>query len=665
MPANSFFDWASSLIRFTRFDAARAEDVNSALDEVSQGFTDVEVKTDAAIKLPDGETATALGNAAARMGKVLTFNVLTGQPEVVYTTADVATVSGIAADVTTVAGIAADVTSVAADATDIGTVATNIADVNTVAGINADVNTVAVINADVTTVAGIGADVTAVAADATDIGTVAAADAAIGTVATNITDVNTCATNIAAILAAPTEASNAAASASAAAASYDSFDDRYLGSKTDDPTLDNDGAALITGALYWNSVAGQMRVYDGSAWQVAYLPSATYVAGPASSTDGNYALFDGTTGNIIKDGGNPSDKQDALVSGTNIKTLNGNSLLGSGNLVITAIPPLDYEERTADTQIVAADKGKLINVTSGSFDQTFDTPENLGDGWWCYYKNSGTGDIAMPTVLGTEQVDTTYGASVIVNGTFDTDSDWTKGAGWTITGGKAVGTATTANLTAVVAPLVENQIYRISFTAEVTSGTVIVRAGGTEAGASYTVSSSGSYVIYLTAQTTSFYFDGGTTFTGTIDDVTCEPLGAWSENSASSICVWDGDNSQFDFAAYSVSTSTNATTYAFSTPLTAGDLYEVTYTISNYSAGPVTSRLIRLGDALSQFFNVLFFNGDPNHSVSGDAYRFRRWRLMHAIDWLASPWEAEHCRKAHENDVSKAARLLADQARSA
>jgi len=73
------------------------------------------------------------------------------------------------------------------------------------------------------------------------------------------------------------------------------------------------------------------------------------------------------------------------------------------------------------------------------------------------------------------------------------------------------------------------------------------------------------------------------------------------------------------------------------------------------------SRLIRLGDAASQFFNVLLFNGDSNHSISGDAYRFKRHRLRKFIDWLASPWEDEHCKVSYENDVAKAERLLAEQ----
>lgn len=47
-----------------------------------------------------------------------------------------------------------------------------------------------------------------------------------------------------------------------AAASFDSFDDRYLGAKASDPTLDNDGNALIDGALYFNTTTNEMRVYD-------------------------------------------------------------------------------------------------------------------------------------------------------------------------------------------------------------------------------------------------------------------------------------------------------------------------------------------------------------------------------------------------------------------
>jgi hypothetical protein len=65
-----------------------------------------------------------------------------------------------------------------------------------------------------------------------------------------------------------TSANSAATSASSAATSYDDFDDRYLGAKASDPTLDNSGNPLITGALYFNTTIPAMKVYTGSDWQI-------------------------------------------------------------------------------------------------------------------------------------------------------------------------------------------------------------------------------------------------------------------------------------------------------------------------------------------------------------------------------------------------------------
>jgi hypothetical protein len=61
-------------------------------------------------------------------------------------------------------------------------------------------------------------------------------------------------------------ATAAAASAAAAATAYDNFDDRYLGAKSTAPSVDNDGNALISGALYWNSVSNTMFAWSGTAW---------------------------------------------------------------------------------------------------------------------------------------------------------------------------------------------------------------------------------------------------------------------------------------------------------------------------------------------------------------------------------------------------------------
>lgn len=86
--------------------------------------------------------------------------------------------------------------------------------------------------------------------------------------ATSASSASTSATSSAnSATAAATSASNAATSATNAENAYDSFDDRYLGAKSSDPSVDNDGDALITGALYFNTTDGAMKVYDGSAWE--------------------------------------------------------------------------------------------------------------------------------------------------------------------------------------------------------------------------------------------------------------------------------------------------------------------------------------------------------------------------------------------------------------
>jgi hypothetical protein len=95
---------------------------------------------------------------------------------------------------------------------------------------------------------------------------------------------------------ASTSATNAASSATSAAASYDSFDDRYLGAKSSDPSVDNDGNALLTGALYWNTASSEMRVYSGSAWVTAYLPAAGYLALSGGTMTGNITFAAGSLG---------------------------------------------------------------------------------------------------------------------------------------------------------------------------------------------------------------------------------------------------------------------------------------------------------------------------------------------------------------------------------
>jgi hypothetical protein len=205
--------------------------------------------------------------------------------------ANVNTVGAAIAAVNTVATAIANVNTVATNIANVNAVASNSTNINAVNSNSSNINTVAGINANVTTVAGIAANVSTVAGISSAVSTVATNNTNVSTVATNIANVNTAATNIAAIIDAPAQASAAAssaasasASAAAAASSLDSFDDRYLGSKSSPPTVDNDGDPLVTGALYYDTVQGKMYVWDGAQWiqassaQQAALATYEYVA---------------------------------------------------------------------------------------------------------------------------------------------------------------------------------------------------------------------------------------------------------------------------------------------------------------------------------------------------------------------------------------------------
>lgn len=83
--------------------------------------------------------------------------------------------------------------------------------------------------------------------------------------------------------AAAVDAASALASKNAAEAALDAFDDKYLGSKASDPTLDNDGNALIEGAQYFNTTIDRQKYYTGSAWNVSFGDSADVTHAPAGT----------------------------------------------------------------------------------------------------------------------------------------------------------------------------------------------------------------------------------------------------------------------------------------------------------------------------------------------------------------------------------------------
>ena len=96
-----------------------------------------------------------------------------------------------------------------------------------------------------------------------------------------------------------------------------------------------------TNAAQYEWLAGEVLqfVYDGSYWMLTdggIATTAYYGVTKLSSATNSTSTTIAATPSAVKAAYDLADgKQDALVSGTNIKTINGNSLLGSGDISIS------------------------------------------------------------------------------------------------------------------------------------------------------------------------------------------------------------------------------------------------------------------------------------------------------------------------------------------
>ena len=281
--------------------------LNAEIDNIYANLQENQFDKTRSLNAPLTDATTVdmtLPSSTARAGRLLGFNSTTGNPEAGPDIASVSTVTQISADIGTVAGISSDVTSVAGFSSSLPAI--------TVLSTSANITNMATLGA-----SGVVSNIATVAGVSSEL-------AAAGTNATN----------------AAASATAAANSAAAAATALDSFDDRYLGAKSSEPNVDNDGNALVSGALYFNSTSNGMKVYDGGSWINASS------AGAVSLLDYEYTA---TAGQTTFSGSDNNSATLAYAAGNLIVTLNG-IVLDNGS---------DYTA-TSGTSIVLA-SGAALN----------------------------------------------------------------------------------------------------------------------------------------------------------------------------------------------------------------------------------------------------------------------------------------------------------------
>jgi hypothetical protein len=172
----------------------------------------------------------------------------------------------------------------------------------------------------------------------------AAAATSASNAATSATNASTYAGN------ASSSATAAAASATSAAASYDSFDDRYLGPKSSAPTVDNDGNALLTGALYWNTSTNNLFVWTGSTWTSAAFTSGGFLVNTNNLSDVSSTATART--NL------------GLAIGTNVQAYNANTAVTNSAQTFTATQTFSGTSSTFGTSLL--DSNETVNVVGSA-----------------------------------------------------------------------------------------------------------------------------------------------------------------------------------------------------------------------------------------------------------------------------------------------------------
>jgi len=335
--------------------------LNSDLDRLTAMVQQQEALDGRSLRLDQFDTPNTLNTLPAkadRIGRVLQFNSSTGQPEAGPTTSEIANAQTYASNASTSATAAASsASSASTSASNASTSATNAASSASAASTSASNASSSASSASTsasnasTSASNASTSATAAAGSASTASTQASnASSSASAAASSASSAATSATNAAA-------AQTAAESArDATLAAYDNFDDRYLGAKTSDPSVDNDGNALIAGALYFNSTDGIMKLYTGSAWVAAYVSGAGFLAlsggaltGPVTSTVSSgsdaFRITQTGAGNalVVEDSTNP-DATPFVINASGQTLIGaasapfGSSNLGLFNAAVTANP---------------------------------------------------------------------------------------------------------------------------------------------------------------------------------------------------------------------------------------------------------------------------------------------------------------------------------------
>lgn len=249
--------------------------LNEDLDSIVIMMQQLDEKVSRTMRIDAGDIGQnlLLPSQASRLGRTLQFNSSTGNPEAGPTATDVANAQTNAANAAASASAAASSASAASgSASSASSSASSATSSASSATSSASAASTSASNAAASASAAASSESHAASSEAAAASSASAASTSASNASSSASAASTSASNASAAQAAAESARDATLTA------YDNFDDRYLGAKASDPSVDNDGNPLVGGALYFNSTDGEMKLYNGTSWVAAYVSGAGFVA---------------------------------------------------------------------------------------------------------------------------------------------------------------------------------------------------------------------------------------------------------------------------------------------------------------------------------------------------------------------------------------------------
>ena len=142
--------------------------------------------------------------------------------------------------------------------------------------------------------------------------------------------------------------------------------------------------------------------------------------------------------------------------------------------------------------------------------------------WWGTALDTARTAGTDPDFFGSQmKLLTSEQPELVTNGDFATDSNWTKGTGWTISGGKAIKTSGTgSSLSQTIATTTVGKKYKFTFDAIVTGGVANAELYGVTI-PNFTTTGTQEHTITATS-TSGFEFYAASNFVGSIDNVSVQ-----------------------------------------------------------------------------------------------------------------------------------------------